>query len=231
MDYEGNFFPDEEEKELPRRKKIRKRIIRYSLYGLVIFVYLVAFWVIFTNCEPDTYKDYVFSPAAVKLYEEDPEGFMVYEIFPTVFMNFDGSVQVSGVAYASNAKELELGIKYNKNLLVNEKGELPEFSIVDTDGKVYRVCNKIEDDKGRYHYLRLSFADVNLDLDSNVYINSEASTAVDGEGEMYETFSYKLIITYPDGADIKIDTEDEDKDSDELVIFNGAMPIQLTKYK
>ncbi|MBQ3082285.1 MAG: hypothetical protein IJC49_07510 [Clostridia bacterium] len=231
MDYEGNYFPDEEEKELPRSKKIRKRIIRYILYGLVLFVYLVAFWVIFTNCEPSTYEEYVFSPEAREIYEKNPEEFMVYEIFPPVFMNFDGSVQLSGVAYAENAKELEIGIKYNKNLITNENGDKPLFSLVDTDGNVYEVCNTVEDDKGRYHYYRLSFKGANLDLDGNVYINSEASTAAEGEGEMFETFSYKLVITYPEGSDIKLDEEDEDKHKDEIVIFNSATPIQLTKYK
>ena len=77
----------------------------------------------------------------------------------------------------------------------------------------------------------MSFEGVKLDLDANVYINSEASTGAEGEGEMFETFNYKLVITYPEGSDIKIDTEDEDKYSDEIVIFNNNTPIQLTKYK
>ena len=231
MDYEGNYFPDEEEKELPRSKRIRKKIVKYTFYSFIIFVYLVAFWFIFTNCDADIFEQYVFSPSAREMYEKDPDSFKVYEIFPPTWMNFDGSVQISGTAYAEKAEELEFCVKFNKNLLVNEKGEKPEFSLVDTDGNVYKLCNTIEDNEGRYRFLRLSFSGVKLDLDANVYLNREASTAVEGEGEMFETFSYKLLIHYPENADIKTDVNDEDKDNDELVIYNSNIPIQPGKYE
>ncbi len=231
MDYEGNYFPDEEEEELPRAKKIRKKIIRYSFYSLIIAVYVIAFVVIFANCEHKIYEEYIFSPKANELYKADPDAFAVYELFPRVFMNYDGSVQISGVAYAENASELELGIKYNKNLLINEKGEGPEFSLVDSDGKVYKLCNSKAATKGRYNYLRLCFEGVVLDLDGNRYINSEASTAADGEGEMFETFNYKLVIKYPENADIKTDAEDEEKETDAFVIFDGATAIQPVDFK
>ncbi len=231
MDYEGNYFPDEEEKELPRSKRIRKKIVRYGFYSLIAFVYLVAFWFIFTNCDSDIYEQYIFSPAARELYEKDPDNFAVYEIFPPAWMNYDGSVQVSGAAYAEPAGELEFCIKYNKNLLTNPEGELPQFSLVDTYGKVYTLCNTVEDNQGRYRFLRVSFSGVELDLDANVYINREASTAVEGEGEMFELFSYKLLIHYPENADIKIDPEDEDKEKDELIIYNSNVPIQPGKYE
>lgn len=231
MDYEGNYFPDEEEEELPRAKKIRKKVIRYCFYSLIIAVYVIAFAVIFANCEHKIYEEYIFSEKANELYKASPKEFAVYEMFPRVFMNYDGSVQISGVAYAETANELELGIKYNKNLLINEKGEGPEFSLVDSDGKVYKICNTEKASKGRYNYLRLCFEDVELDLDSNVYINSEASTATDGEGEMFETFNYKLIIKYPENADIKTDAEDEEKGADELIIFDGVTAIQPVDFK
>ena len=229
MDYEGNYFPDEE--ELTKGQKLRKRIIRYTLYGLVAIVYIVAFWVIFSNCEADIYEEYIFSDRANALYDQSPEDFEIYELFPTKFMNFDGSVQIAGVAYAHTANELELGIKYNKNLLTNDANELPEFTLTDTNGNIYKVCNTVTEEKGRYRYLRIAFEGVTLDLDCNTYINSEASVAADGEGQMYETFSYKLHIAYPEGADIKTDTEDKEKGTDELVIFNNVTPIQLTKLK
>lgn len=231
MDYEGKYFPDEDEEDISPAKKRRKKIVKYIFYGIVAFVYIVAFWVILSNCESDIYEKYVFSPKARQLYNESPEDFVVYELFPTTFMNFDGSVQISGVAYASTANELEIGIKYNKKLLATDNGSALQFSLVDSNGTVYNVCNTKKDEKGRYCYLRLSFENVNLDLESNKYINSEAKVTAEGEGEMFETFNYKLVITYPEGADIKIDVEDEDKGKDELVIFDGATPIQITKYK
>jgi len=231
MDYEGNLFPDEEEEELPRSKRIRKKAVRYFFYSIIILVYLVAFWFIFTNCDSDIYEEYDFSPSARELYEKDPDNFKVYEIFPPSWMNYDGSVQIAGTAYAEAAGELEFCIKYNKNLLTNDKGETPEFSLVDTYGKVYKLCNTIEDNEGRYRFLRVSFSGVKLDLQDNVYINNEASTAVEGEGEMYETFSYKLLIHYPENADIKTDVDDEDISNDEIIIYNSNVPIQLGKYE
>lgn len=218
MDYEGNYFPEEDNSS--KATKTTKKVFRYALYGLVTVVYIIVFAVILNNCEPNMYKEYVFSPAANKLYSANPDGFEVYEVFPTTFMNYDGSVQIAGVAYAATANELELGIKYNKRLDNEETGYKPRFVLTDTNGNVYEICHTESVGKGRYCYMRASFAGVELPLNENVYINSEVSTTVEGEGEMFETFKYTLEI-YTEGNE-KPDT---------ILIFNNVTPIQLINFK
>lgn len=216
IDYEGSYFPDDE--DVPPKKAKRKKILRYCLYALVAAVYVVILSVILCNCEPGIYKRFVFSPAANELYEADPDGFEVYEIYPTTFMNYDGSVQIAGVGYAATAGELEIGVKYNKKL--DGEGEPVRFVLTDSNGGVYEICNTVGDEKGRYRYLRVCFAGVRLPLDENAYINPEVSGSAEGEGEMYQTFGYTLQI-YANGAE----------KPDEITIFNSVMPIKLSKFR
>lgn len=218
MDYEGNYFPQEEEKQKSKFAKNAGKALRFVLFGIVAVVYAAVMIVLLSNCEPKMYKEAVFSPTANRLYEADPEGFDVYELFPTTFMNYDGSVQIAGAMYSSTAKELELGLKYNSKLKTEDEA-FPQFVLVDTDGKEYSsVCNAYEK-KGRYCYARISFCDVTFKLDENKYINPEASAATEGEGEMFETFNYTLKI-YVEGQ----------KEPETILIFDNATPIQLIEY-
>ncbi len=218
MDYEGNYFPDDE--DISPKKAKRKKIIRRCVYVLLAAVYAVVFAVILSNCEPGMYKKPVFSDAANELYKSDPEGFEVYEVYPMTFMNYDGSVQVAGVAYAKTAGELELGIKYNSKLDNEETGFKVRFELTDTNGVIYETANVESADKGRYKYLRISFSGVDLPLDGNVYINGEASAATDGEGQMYKTYEYTLKI-YKEGVE----------EPEEIAVFNNVTPIKLTSFR
>ncbi|MBQ4648363.1 MAG: hypothetical protein IJB76_04295 [Clostridia bacterium] len=217
MDYEGKYFPDEDEEELSESRKKRKKVIKYSFYGLVALVYIVAFSVLFSNCEPNSYKELKFSAEAQTLYRQSPEDFTVYEMYPSIFMNYDGSVQIAGVFYSPTAKELEIGFKYNKKL-VTDKGE-PKFSLIDTNGNSYEMSVNSTDKSGRYLYARISYKGVELNLNENVYINPDYSDEAEGEGEAYDTFKCSLLIEYSD--------RDE---SEELVIFNSKTAIELSKY-
>lgn len=219
MDYEGNYFP-EEKKERSKTSKAFRTTMRVILFSAVAVVYVATLAVILTNCEPKTYKEYVFTPAANELYEANPEDFEVYEVFPTTFMNYDGSVQIAGVAYSSTAKELELGIKYNNKLNGEDGDKKPQFVLVDTNGKKYAAVCNLSESKGRYCYMRISFCDVELLLDENVYINPEASAEVEGEGEMFETFKYVL----------EIHVEGEEK-PETVLIYDNVTPIQLTVFE
>ena len=131
MDYEGKYFPDEDEEELSRGKKIRKKVYKYIFYGVVAIVYVITMMVLFSNCEPDLYKDVTFSSDAQKLYQDAPGEFEVYRVFPKIFMNYDGSVQIDTVAYTPTANEMEFGVKFNKKLIIGDKK--PTFTIVDTN--------------------------------------------------------------------------------------------------
>lgn len=217
MDYEGKYFPDEDEEELSQSKKRRKKITKYIFYGIVALVYIVSFFILFSNCESDLYEEINFSEKAKKIYEEDPESFVVYEVHPQIFMNYLGSVQIDGVAYTPTANELELGIKFNKKLITD--GKEPRFLITDTNGNNYEVCSVITDEKGRYKYMRISYADIKLNLDENVYTNPNFKEAAEGEGEAFDTVKYTLIIEYSDGTE-----------SESIDIFNSKTAIELTEY-
>lgn len=218
MDYEGKYFPDEDEEEISEGKRKRKKVIRYCFYAIIIIVYIVAFTVLLTNCEPDLYETITFSDKAQEIYRDAPEDFIVYQIYPQIFMNYDGSVQIDTVAYTPTANELELGIKYNEKLVINKKA--PKFIIIDTNENEYEIVSNISESRGRYVYSRVSFGDILLNLDDNKYINPDNTSAADGEGEAYDTLKFSLKIVYAD-----------DKEDEELLIFNSQTAIELIEYK
>ncbi len=235
MDYEGNYFPDDE--QIPARKRKFKKIRRWILYSIIIIVYLISFAVLFTNCEPDMYESYVFSDAAQDIYKQTPEDFKVYEIFPQSWMTYDGGVQVKGVAFTSNTNEMELGIKFNKRY-VDENGEQPIFELHYIYGelnKTFNVVNTIEEKKGRYYYKRLSFAIDPLPLEENPYTNPELKkdeeSAIEGEEEMTETFKYVLVIRYPEKTEPHYNDEELDEQVRNITIYDNKTAIQLTQYK
>ena len=215
MDYEGKFFPDEEEENLTEKQKRRKKALRYTFFGIVILVYIVAFAVLFTNCDASLYNEYYFSESARAIYNKDPDNFEVYNVFPQTFMNYDGSVQLDGVIYTPTANELEFGIKYNRNL-IGEDGAKPTFKLVDTNGNEYGICFIKSEEKGRYVYNRVSFENVRIELNDNVYINPNISADVEGEGSEYDTYKMSLSISYTDGT------------TEEITVYNSKTAMQIT---
>ncbi len=218
MDYEGNYFPDEEESSQSKGKTVRKKIIRYGFFGLISLIYVVSFAILFTNCELDLYTQITFSKRAQQIYNESPEDFVVYEMYPQVFMNYDGSVQIDCVVYSPTVNELEIGIKYNKKLIVD--GNEPTFFLTDTNENSYNVCNVVSDTKGRYVYARISFEQVTLNLEENVYTNPDFSADAEGEGEAYDTLKFVLTIDYSDS-----------KENEALSIFNSNTAIEIIDFK
>lgn len=239
MDYEGNFFPDKDDEELSVRKRRFKTARRWIFYGIIIIVYLISFTVLFTNCEPDMYEEYVFSENARDIYKESPDSFQVYEIFPQSWMTYDGGVQVKGVAYTPNTNEMELGIKFNKKY-IDEKGNEPIFElhyIYGEQNKVLKITNTIDDKKGRYHYKRISYVVDPIPLEENPYTNpdlishdSEEEESIDTEG-MVETFKYVLVIRYPENTAPDYQDEELDYQSKNITVYNNNTAIQLVKYK
>lgn len=217
MDYEGKYFPDEEEKELSKSQIRRKKFFKYSLYSIIILVYVIAFIVIFGNCEHSIYGDVTFSERARAIYKEDPSGFVAYEVHSQIFMNHDGSVQLDKIVFSPTANEMEFGIKYNKSLIVD--GKAPEFSLTDTHGNIYQVCFTKEAKKGRYVYSRVSFENVSLNLEDNIYINPELKDTVQGEGEDYESLKFSLVINYSSEAE-----------PETLDVFSPTTAIEPYKY-
>ncbi len=236
MDYEGNYFSDEENEGISERKRKAKKIRRICLYSVLVAVYLIIFALLLTNCEPDMYDEYVFSDEARAIYGTTPEAFEVYEIFPQTWMSFDGGIQVKGVAYTPNTNELELGIKYNHKKYVDKDGNKPSFELHYVYGeqeKVFEIVNTIEDKKGRYSYLRLSFAVDKLLLEENPYINGEASKdseTPDSDG-IAETYKYVLVIKYPETTAPHYNEEDKDYQSRNIPIYDKNTAIQLTNYR
>ncbi len=218
MDYEGKYFPDEDDIELSKGKKLRKKIVKYSFYGIVAVVYIVSMIVLFSNCEPDMYKEVTFSKEAIMIYDKAPDKFEVYRIFPKEFMNYDGSVQLDTVAYTPTANEMEFGVKFNKKLINGEKK--PSFTLVDTNGNTYTAIVTKEDRSGRYIYYRISFTNVKLNLEDNVYINPNNTPKAEGEGEAFDTLKYSFRIEYTDG-----------KAPEELNVFNSNTAIEPMEFK
>ncbi len=166
MDYQGNYFPDEQGEPIPKPLRIVKGIFKWTMYGISFIIYILIFCMLIFNRDSKILeKNYM---AELDEFQSDAESTELYRINTKIFMNEDGSLQLHNVDYSDEFGIIEIGIKYNaKKLTDNNKKDALTFSLTDTNGNEYQLAKIVSDSGGRYGFSRVSFIGIDIDLDSN----------------------------------------------------------------
>lgn len=175
MDYQGNFFP-EEEKQAEKENSSKfgwliKQIFKYTFWSVCALVWVLIFYRIFSSTNAKLIKKMYFSHDAVVIAEKLGEEFTVYSVQTASTMNIDGTVQILNNLYAEDAKEFEIGLRYRMKRFTGKKDTEVPFTVelVDGKGNKYPISNVEFTTKNDYGFARISFSDVVIDKTTNQY--------------------------------------------------------------
>lgn len=180
------YLENEEFKSRPLIRKIFSwRAVKFAIRSLgvliVVAVFAVLFWRIFSSKNPERAADMIWTSASYAAYEEYGNDLLIYSQDLNKVFSKDGKFSVYELRYIPSAKELQFTIRYNKSTvdtLANELSEdseageainadqLPDmpfvFALRDDKGNVYTESEYVTFTKGRYTYVRIAFSDVEL---------------------------------------------------------------------
>ncbi|MBR5746522.1 MAG: hypothetical protein IKX92_04600 [Clostridia bacterium] len=202
MDYQGNYFPEDEDERSSVTYKRVKGVIKWTMYGISFVVYALLFYFIFVNRDrallEENYMHTVPGYTDMNVAE-----ISLLRINPREFMNDDGSLQVYNVDYAPDRGLIEMGIRFNANKLTDgERGDVLEYRLEDSDGNEYKLVNKKTDSGGRYGFARICFEGLSIDLSSNdleveKLLSPDAKEAADGDSRSYREYLDDMVKDYP----------------------------------
>ncbi len=232
MDIEGKHFPDEEDEHSSKTGKRISKIVFRVLAICSAAAYIICFARIFSSCDSSLLEKITFSENALDLYYDSPDKFVTYKINTKDFMEYYGTITLSNVVYAETAGELEIGVKYNTKITDAEKnnanGEFESYPLVyrlyDQKGNEYQPCNRINTEKGRYKFERISFSGLKIDfsendLNTNEYYASGEDVFFDTEetesGEKYTLEIYNPVT----------------KETKKFVIYDNHTTYKLIEFK
>lgn len=167
MDYQGNYFPEEQDENESKVYRNIKRVFKWTMYGISFLVYGVLMFLLFINRDSDILETNYMAQLP-KVEVSDTDDIDLYRINTKIFMNELGSLQLYNVDYAPEYGMIEIGIKFNAKKLTNEDyGDCLDYVLTDSNGNSYSLINKVTDSGGRYGFSRICFEGIQLDLDSN----------------------------------------------------------------
>lgn len=167
MDYQGNYFPEDQDENESKIYRNVKRVFKWSMYGLSFVVYAILIFLLFVNRDSDILETNYMAELS-GMSEVDTNDIELYRINTRVFMNELGSLQLYSVDYAPEYGLLEIGVKFNAKKLTNDDhGDCLDYVLTDSNGTTYKLVNKVTDSGGRYGFSRLCFEGLNFDLKSN----------------------------------------------------------------
>ncbi len=221
MDYEGNYFPEQDKREenenSSKAGKIIKGVFKYTFWGICALVWGLVFYRMFTSGDAKLLEEMYFSDDAVVIAEKLGDNFRVYSVQTTSTMNKGGTIQIYNNYYAADAKEFEIGLKYRMKHFTGEKDtQLPfEVSLYDGNGKEYSVCNTEFTTKFDYGFARIAFSGIELSFEDNHYENfsleeyketsaetSRVTPHMNDDGQVLNTKNELFFIVKYDGQEI-----------------------------
>lgn len=163
MDYQGNYFPEEQDENESKIYRTVKNIFKWTMYGISFVIYAFIIYMMIVNRDSKILKRNYMLDETI-----NTDQVLLYRINTRVFMNDDGSMQTYNVDYSPEHKLIEIGLKYNaRKLTDNERGDCLTYVLSDKNGNTYELVNTITDSSGRYGFSRLTFKSIEIDLDSN----------------------------------------------------------------
>ena len=139
--------------------RVVKGIFKGVLYGASALVWILVLYVLISTRESKLMDRMRFTSETQALAED--ESFRVYKL-NGAYMSYRASIELGDVFYAKETEELELSVKYNKQLTDGEDGVL--YVLTDQDGNEYPIVSLETDEIGRYGYARICFDEVVLPI-------------------------------------------------------------------
>lgn len=82
MDYEGKYFPDEDDGRQSKSGKIVKKIFKYLIYGISFLVYAILIYRIIATSDLDLVEQMIFTAETRSEAGQAGDGFALYTVFP-----------------------------------------------------------------------------------------------------------------------------------------------------
>ena len=229
MDYQGNYFKDDDidENESKIHKTVRL-IFKYILYGFSLIVWVLIIYFLIVNRDRDIVTENYMHELET-LQNVDTDKITLTRINPREFMNYDGSVQVYNVDYSDEFGLLELGVKYNVNKVGVQLSDgtfktlEPEFVLTDSDGTRYNIAYTKNESGGRYAFYRICFEGICIDLESN---DLKFEAAKEADPEFRRTSKAYYLYIYD-----KNDPRGENREEiEKFLIYNNNAVVYPTDY-
>ena len=193
----GSYRQELENEEFKQRSLIRKifsfRALKFTLkwfgYSLVIAVFAILFWRIFSSKLPEAAAEIIWTDDTFAAYEQLGDDLLIYTQDVGTVYDKAGKFSLYEFHYIPSAKEVQFTIRFNKSTietladeLTQEKrealgaafteadiitaetlGELPfAFALRDNCGNVYTAYKYTTFEKNLYTYVRVAFSGIDL---------------------------------------------------------------------
>ena len=168
MDYEGKYFPDEDDGRQSKTGKTVKKIFKYLIYGISFLVYAILIYRIIATSDLDLVEQMIFTSETRAEAERLGDDFDLYYVFPETFMNNDATIQIKNCYYAAAQGEYELGTRYSSEITGDNMETELLYTLTDSRDNEYPLVNRVRDTKDKYVFERLCFSNVAFDLSENV---------------------------------------------------------------
>ncbi len=131
------------------------------LYGASALVWILVLYVLISTRESKLMDQMHFTSETQALAED--EDFRVYKL-NGAYMSYDARIELGDVFYAKETEELELSVKFNKQLTDNGEDGV-RYVLTDQTGTEYPVVSLETENIGRYSYARICFDGVSLPVE------------------------------------------------------------------
>ena len=213
MSFNDQEFDEVRDERESKTFRIIKRSFKILLYGASALVWILIFVVIFATRESDVLDEMVFTKETQKIAEKN-EDYQVDQIIVSDFQNdrSDKIIKISSNTcfYSRETGELEMGIQYNKQLTDSDTSDSIQFVLQDQDGNIYPVLQTIEDEIGRFGYIRVCFGGIHIPTE-----NIEGKEKLSFRG-------MKLTLTLYRKSDGKLLSTYTEKDGTEIITVNDS---------
>lgn len=153
---------DQEEK----KPSVVKKLFKAIAYALMAGIYLILAVRLFVSCDSPILDDLIKTPAIEAAYQEQGDELEIrqYELLNWYKSINDGKLlAVDTLYYIPSTENVQIGIKFNKDILPLPDGEysaenLP-FTIYleDEEGTIYDEFTALYDERYSFGYIRLNF--------------------------------------------------------------------------
>ena len=159
-------------KEKPTAGETGKKIFKYLVYAVILFVYGCLIFRSFMSCDAPIVDKVLMDEQAAHIYREDPDAFTVeqYGMREAFVKIADGRMlSFDKLYYLPKANQLQVTVKFNTDIASEPTDELPlSFYLVDETGNEYHDYFYEYETRFQYGYARVSFRGIELSKETEL---------------------------------------------------------------